>query len=254
MGSVAFRPEVDEAYGLDARGLDRVEVANAVGLLSQVAVELLEPATPSAHIRFELPLLLVVKTQRELLERAASELGQLFADALALALQRLAQVTGLPFTTLTQFVSGHGRPFLVNREDLLATEQKMRRQDQLFRQIIADPDVNFGLDPSWCSIYPYQMLLKPGSVSQAEVRVQNYRNAPMNMEVALVAPQEWRIEPDVLRFTVPAQSKTAKAFQIQVPREWRPASPRFALAADVLCDRKYLGQIAEAVVELDLQP
>jgi glyoxylase-like metal-dependent hydrolase (beta-lactamase superfamily II) len=145
---------------------------------------------------------------------------------------------------------GHGRPFLVNREDLLATEQKMRRQDQLFRQIIADPDVNFGLDPSWCSIYPYQMLVKPGDSARAEIRVQNYRSAPMKLEVGLVAPGEWRIEPDVLRIEAPANAAARQSFQIQVPREWTSSAPRFAVAADVVCDGKYLGQITEAVVEV----
>jgi glyoxylase-like metal-dependent hydrolase (beta-lactamase superfamily II) len=47
---------------------------------------------------------------------------------------------------------GHGRPFLVTREELLATEAKMRKQEELFQGLIADPDTNFGLDPSWCSI------------------------------------------------------------------------------------------------------
>jgi hypothetical protein len=32
---------------------------------------------------------------------------------------------------------GYGRPFLVNLEDLMATEQKMRRQEQLFDELIA---------------------------------------------------------------------------------------------------------------------
>jgi glyoxylase-like metal-dependent hydrolase (beta-lactamase superfamily II) len=145
---------------------------------------------------------------------------------------------------------GHGRPFLVNREDLMATEQKMRRQEQLFHELIADPDVNFGLDPSWCSIYPYEMLLKPGDSIRAELRVQNYRSAPMKMEIALVAPFEWRIEPDLLRFEAPARTKSSQPFQVYVPRDWLPASPRFALAADVMCDGKYLGQIAEAIVDI----
>jgi hypothetical protein len=146
---------------------------------------------------------------------------------------------------------GHGRPFLVNREDLLATEQKMRRQEQLFRDVIADPDVNFGLDPSWCSIYPYQMLIKPGDSTRAEIRVQNYRNSPMKLEIGLVAPGEWRIEPEVLRMQAPARAVTRQSFQIQIPRSWTPSSPRFALAADVVCDDKYLGQITEAVVDIE---
>lgn len=145
---------------------------------------------------------------------------------------------------------GHGKPFLVNREELLATEQKLRRQEHLFHELIADPDINFGLDPSWCSIYPYQMRIKPGGASRAEVRVQNYRKAPMKIEIAVVAPAEWRIEPEVLRFEALAGEKTRQEFRIQVPGDWQPSSSRFALAADVMCDSKYLGQITEAVVDV----
>ncbi len=147
---------------------------------------------------------------------------------------------------------GHGKPFLVSREELLATEQKMRQQERLFGGVIADPDTNFGLDPSWCSIYPYQMLIKPGDVAAAEIRVRNYRKEAIRIEVALVAPPEWRIEPDVLRFEVPGGSMKAQAFGLQVPRDWHPSSPRFAIAADVVCDGRYLGQITEAVVDLSI--
>ncbi|MCI0718175.1 MAG: hypothetical protein L0338_04255, partial [Acidobacteria bacterium] len=83
-----------------------------------------------------------------------------------------------------------------------------------------------------------------------QIRVQNYRAAPMKMEVALVAPSEWTIEPDVLRFEATTGGKVHREFRISVPRDWRPSSPRFAIAADVLCDGKYRGQITEAVVDV----
>ena len=72
----------------------------------------------------------------------------------------------------------------------------------------------------------------------------------MKMEIALVAPSEWTIEPDVLRFEAVAGDKAQPGFSYQVPRDWRPSSPRFAVAADVICDGKYLGQITEAVVDV----
>ena len=75
----------------------------------------------------------------------------------------------------------------------------------------------------------------------------------MKIEVALVAPGEWRIEPDLLRFEIPPKTKSGRTVRIQIPRDWRPASPRFAIAADVVCDGRYLGQITEAVVDLDLE-
>jgi glyoxylase-like metal-dependent hydrolase (beta-lactamase superfamily II) len=146
---------------------------------------------------------------------------------------------------------GHGRPFVANREELLATEQRMRKQQELFAGIVADPEVNFGLDPSWCSLYPYQMQLRPGTAASSELRVRNYRERPMRIEAALVAPGEWVVEPEVVRLEVPARSQSAQAFRIRVPAGWRPPSPRLAIAVDVVSDGRYLGQITEAVVEVE---
>lgn len=145
---------------------------------------------------------------------------------------------------------GHGRPYPVNRELLLATEQKMRRQQQFFFDLLPDGETDFGLDPSWVSIYPYQMVVKPGERNMAEIRVQNYRARPMKVEVALVAPSEWGIEPATLSFEVPARGKTKRSFTLTIPRDWTAPAPRFAIAADVMADGKYLGQITEAVVEV----
>ena len=150
----------------------------------------------------------------------------------------------------TLVAPGHGEPYLVTRPQLLATEKKMQKQETLFKGIVADPDANFGLDPSWCSIYPYQMLVAPGDRPSAEIRVRNYRGAPMKVEVALVAPVEWKVTPDLLKLEIPPGTLGRQSFSIQVPQDWRPKHPRFAIAADVLCDGKYLGQITEAVVEL----
>jgi hypothetical protein len=132
-----------------------------------------------------------------------------------------------------------------------ATEKKFREQQSMFAAVLPDHDpVSFGLDPSWVKIYPYQMLLRPGQKQIAEVRVQNYKPSGMKMEVALVAPSEWSIEPNVLKFEVPANGKSARRFDLTLPRDWAPPSPRFAIAADVIADGRYLGQITEAVVDI----
>lgn len=150
----------------------------------------------------------------------------------------------------TLIAPGHGKPYPVDKEIMLATEQKFRKQQQFFFDLLPQGETNFGLDPSWVKIYPYQMVLGPGSVQKAEIRVQNYRTEPMEMEVALVAPSEWRIEPDVLRFTVPAKSHAHQAFTITVPKGWEGPGPRLAIAADVRAGKRYLGQITEAVVDV----
>lgn len=150
----------------------------------------------------------------------------------------------------TLIAPGHGKAYPVDRQIMLATEQKFRTQQQYFFDLLPEGETDFGLDPSWVKIYPYQMLLSPGSVQKAEVRVQNYRPEPMKMEVSLVAPAEWRIEPDVLAFEVPAKSKGSRTFTIAIPKSWVAPGPRIAIAADVRARGRYLGQITEAVVDI----
>lgn len=145
---------------------------------------------------------------------------------------------------------GHGKPYPVTREMMLATEQKFRRQQQAFFDILPEGETDFGLDPSWISIYPYQLLLTPGREQTIEIRARNYRPEPMKIEAALVAPAEWKIEPRTLRFEVPAQSAARQPARIRIPRGWQPRVPRFAIACDVMRNGRYLGQITEAVVEL----
>jgi glyoxylase-like metal-dependent hydrolase (beta-lactamase superfamily II) len=145
---------------------------------------------------------------------------------------------------------GHGRPYPVDRQTMEATEQKFRRQQQFFVDLLPEGQTNFGMDPGWVSIYPYQILASPGDRQKLEIRVQNYRPSAIRMEVALVAPSEWRIEPDVVKFEAPANGKAARAVEIVIPADWAAPGPRFAIAADVMSDGKYLGEITEAVVEM----
>jgi glyoxylase-like metal-dependent hydrolase (beta-lactamase superfamily II) len=150
----------------------------------------------------------------------------------------------------TLLCPGHGKPYPVTRELLLATEQKLRQQQQFFFDLLPEGEVDFGLDPSWLKIYPYQAMVKPGRTETLKIMAQNYHPSPMKLEVALAAPAEWRIDPGVLKFEVPARSKAAHELRVTIPRSWTPRSPRFAIAADVMRDGKYLGQITEAVVEI----
>ena len=100
------------------------------------------------------------------------------------------------------------------------------------------------------SIYPYQAVLARGERQSLELRVRNYHQRPMKIEIALVAPAEWKIEPDVVHLEVPASARARGEVNVTVPAGWSAREPRFAIAADVMCDGRYLGQITEAVVEL----
>jgi glyoxylase-like metal-dependent hydrolase (beta-lactamase superfamily II) len=145
---------------------------------------------------------------------------------------------------------GHGKPYAVTPEMMSATERHFRKQQKLFFDILPEGMTNFAMDPSWVRLYPYQILAAPGETKQVQIHVQNYKPSAMKMEVALVAPPEWRITPDVAKFEVPANSKASSTVAVTLPKDWTARNTRFAIAADVVADGKYLGQITEAVVDM----
>lgn len=145
---------------------------------------------------------------------------------------------------------GHGQPYPVDRSILAATEQKFRRQQQFFFDMLPANETDFGLDPSWVRIYPYQILIAPGESQKLDLHVRNYNSSPMKIEASLVGPSEWAITPEVSALTVPARGSATASVTVTIPRNWSAPGPRFAIAADVVRDGKYLGQITEAVVEM----
>ncbi|MCC6586825.1 MAG: MBL fold metallo-hydrolase [Bryobacterales bacterium] len=145
---------------------------------------------------------------------------------------------------------GHGKAYPVDRSILLATEQKFRKQQQFFFDVLPEGQTDFGLDPSWVRLYPYQILIGPGEAQDITIHVQNYKNSPMKIEAGLIGPSEWSVTPDTVKLTVPARGKTTATIKVSIPKDWAAPAPRFAIAADVVCDGRYLGQITEAVVDV----
>lgn len=145
---------------------------------------------------------------------------------------------------------GHGRPFLSSKADLENLKMRLEAQQKYFFDVIADPDCDFGLNPSWVRLYPYQLQAKPGSTSNLELRVRNYRAKPMRLEAALVLPAGWKASPERVELTISPLRDSSAAFSVTLPEDWDRGKPRVALAADVRADGKYLGQIAEGVVNV----
>ncbi len=145
---------------------------------------------------------------------------------------------------------GHGESFTMTKEDAAKLENRLRLQQQHFQSLIADPDTDFGLDPSWVHIYPYQMVILPGTSKPAEIRVKNHHARPLKVKAALVLPPGWGSQPATVLLEVPPRETASAKVTITVPPDYPSSMVRTAVAADVTADGKYLGQIAEAVVEV----
>lgn len=145
---------------------------------------------------------------------------------------------------------GHGEPFLLDLDMAREFKTKVEKQDAFFRSLIADPDTDFGLDPSWVEIYPYQSLAKPGETRPFEIRVRNHSKTSIALQISLVVPPGWKVQPKISRVAVSANGKTSVPVSVIIPADFGAAGSRLAIAADVLADGKYLGQIAEAVIDV----
>jgi hypothetical protein len=150
----------------------------------------------------------------------------------------------------TLIAPGHGKPFVSNKEDLEDLNRRLQKQQQYFREVVAGLDCDFGLNPSWVRLYPYQLLAQAGSTADLELRVRNYRARPMRLDAALVLPPGWKVSPEVLSLTVPAKGTGKEGFRLTIPQNWDSSEPRVAIAADVMADGHYLGEIAEGVVDV----
>jgi hypothetical protein len=146
---------------------------------------------------------------------------------------------------------GHTKPYVANQADLEDLKRRVEQEGQYFKKVIADPDTNFGLNPSWARLYPYQLAAKAGSTSTLELRVRNYRSKPMHLETGLVLPEGWRASPDIATLDVPAGSDGKTGFTVTIPGSWDATRPRVAVAAEIMADGQYLGQIAEGVVDIE---
>jgi glyoxylase-like metal-dependent hydrolase (beta-lactamase superfamily II) len=150
----------------------------------------------------------------------------------------------------TLIAPGHGKPFIGVKEDLEDLKHRLEKHQEYFQSVIADPDCNFGMNPSWVRLYPYQLQARAGTSVPVELHVRNYRSKPMQLEAALVLPAGWRASPEVASIAVPANGDSSAGFTLTVPQGWDRARPRVALAADIMSDGQYLGEIAEGVVDV----
>ena len=150
----------------------------------------------------------------------------------------------------TMIAPAHGKPFLSSQQEVEDLKQRMEKQTEYFTSVIADEDCNFGLNPSWVRLYPYQSTARPGSTAALELRVRNYRSKPMRLEASLIVPAGWAVRPGKLTVEVAPHSDGAGNFAVVVPENWDSSRPRVAITADIINDRIYLGEIAEGVFDV----
>ncbi len=144
--------------------------------------------------------------------------------------------------------TGHDLQREVKPHVYQAFARKAQELTQHFETLLPG-EANFGLEPSWTSIYPYQSLAGPGDTLNLQVRMSNYLPEAAEAEVSLALPESWEASPPAARLALAGHGRAAAAFRVRIPQTYRFRYPRVAIAADVVFNGRRLGQIAEATVE-----
>jgi glyoxylase-like metal-dependent hydrolase (beta-lactamase superfamily II) len=148
---------------------------------------------------------------------------------------------------------GHGEPFFLTAAMLSRFTERIERQTALIKTLVADPVPEYGMDPGWVQIYPYQAMATAGERCRLELRVRNHRPRTIDVQLALCLPTGWRCEPAAVSMSVGPDSSARSNVDILAPPSSEGLWMRKAIAADVKVDGVYLGRIAEAVVDV-MQP
>lgn len=145
---------------------------------------------------------------------------------------------------------GHGEPFEVNEAMIQEFVEGARRQDEIFAKLIANPAIDFGLDPAWVQIRPYQAIASAGTPCTLEIWVRNHGGEAMELEAALVLPPGWISAPAKIQLTVQPHADALRLVELTIPHSVYQRGERRAIAADVRVNGLHMGQIAEAVVDM----
>jgi hypothetical protein len=139
---------------------------------------------------------------------------------------------------------------MIDLDMMQAFKAKIEKQDQFFRSLIACSDTDAGLDPSPVEIFPYQSRAAAGQTLQFELRARNHGKTPVEWKAAMVLPAGWRSDPSVVQLQAGPGGWARAPIAVTISPDFRAKTSRVAIAADVIASGVYLGQVAEAVIDV----
>ena len=124
------------------------------------------------------------------------------------------------------------------------------REQAHWQALVPTGDVERTVYPDFVFLYPYQPPAAPESEVRMQVWFENIFPQPKMLEYRLVLPDGWSAIPNSGQLKAKAGEKVIADFVLSVPPTQSTNYRRQALTLDVTIDGKYLGQLAEAVVDL----
>ena len=145
--------------------------------------------------------------------------------------------------------TGHSFHHNMERRFYEAYQRKAWQMTQHFESLLPG-EANFGIEPNWVQIYPYQPLASAGDELRLQLRVTNFLDTPANFKAHLTLPAKWSCEPTGVELELAPGCQGRADVVVSVPEGCVSRWPKQVITADVTFNGKRLGEIAEAVIEL----
>lgn len=145
---------------------------------------------------------------------------------------------------------GHGGPFEMGPEHWDGFNAWCLKEQAHWRDLAAPENLEEAVYPDYVFLYPYQAPVSPGGEVRMQVWFENIFEHTSTLEYRLVLPEGWAAEPKRGTLTAAKGEKKIFDFVLRVPANQSTTYRRQAFTLDATVDGRYLGQLAEAVVDL----
>lgn len=145
-------------------------------------------------------------------------------------------------------LTSHWNPFEVTERDLKRHLEWAEGLREILADLLPYENPQFGVDPDWVCIYPYQSEVNPGDRIEIEIAIRNHFPHPAPCEIRLSLPDGWRSSPEKAKVDVQPYDVQRLALSIDIPESTQPK--RYVYCVDVIFDGKYYGQLKEAIAQV----
>lgn len=141
-------------------------------------------------------------------------------------------------------------PFLFSQSDLETLRKRLKKREELFRELFPWEDPNYGIDPYWAFCYPYEQEVEKGETARIDVIITNHLPRPSRCEVRLIPPPSWETVKGKLWATgeVEPKGEIRLGLSLEIPTSISPN--RYVLMVDVIRDGEIFPYFSECIIEV----
>lgn len=145
-------------------------------------------------------------------------------------------------------LTGHWGPMPVDAALLTELRARGEELERLHRELLPLDDVDLGAEGRAAWIRPYHSRVHAGATVRFEVEVRNPSATRERVEIALIPPPDWRVEPARAATELDAREHGTVVAELTVPAD--ATELRSVVTADLRVGGRRFGQQAEALVDL----